>query len=109
MSKKKKKKSAQNFFMLKYIIERLKTSNFYYLKVLAQLNLSWRYECAKFLIFISKIRVKSETLAMKNVIPTAKNRIFLDTCFWIKVGHLRYIDIQFFLGGNLQDKKVNQR
>jgi hypothetical protein len=41
----------------------------------------WRYESSKFLIFASKIRVKSETLAMKNVIPTAKNRIFLDTHF----------------------------
>ena len=30
--KKRKKKSAQNFFMLKYIIKSLKTSNFYYLK-----------------------------------------------------------------------------
>jgi hypothetical protein len=31
--KKEKKKSAQNFFILKYIIERLKISKFYYLKI----------------------------------------------------------------------------
>jgi hypothetical protein len=30
----------------------------------------------EFLIFTSKIHANSETLAMKNVIPTAKNRIF---------------------------------
>jgi hypothetical protein len=33
---------------------------------------------SKFLIF-SKIHAKSETLAMKNVKPTAKKIIFLDT------------------------------
>ena len=94
MSKKaKKKKSVQNFFILKYVIEKLKTSNFYYLKVLALLNFLWRYESSNFLIFNSKIHVNSETLVMKNIIPTAKNRIFLDTCIWIRVAHLRYIRI----------------
>ena len=81
--KRKKKKSAQNFFILKYVIKNLKTSNFYYLKVLAQLNFLWRYEIFKFLILTSKIHVKSETLAVKNVIPTAKKQdvfgyLFLD-------------------------------
>ena len=33
--KRKKKKSARNFFILKYVIKSFKTSNFYYLKVLA--------------------------------------------------------------------------
>jgi hypothetical protein len=42
---------------------------------------------------------------MKNVIPTAKNSTFLDTCFWIKVGHLRYSGIYVFLGVNLWEKK----
>jgi hypothetical protein len=42
--------------------------------------------------------VKSETLTMKKVIPTAKNRIFPDTHFWIKFGHLRHTDIYVFLG-----------
>ena len=93
MSKRKKKKSAQNFFVHKYIIKSMKTSNFYYLKALAQLNFLWRYESSKFLIFTSKIRVQSETLAMKNGIPTAKNRIFLDTCFWNRVVYLKYIGI----------------
>ena len=46
-----------------------------------------------FLIFASKMHAKSETLAMKTVIPTAKSRIFLDTFFWIIVGYLRYISI----------------
>ena len=91
--KKGKKKVFKIFFILKYIIESLKISNFYYLKVLEQLNFLWRYESSKFLIFISKIHIKSETLAMKNVIPTAKNMVFLDTCFWIRVGRLRYIDV----------------
>jgi hypothetical protein len=35
VKKGKKKKSAQNFFILKYIIKSFKTSNFYYIKVLA--------------------------------------------------------------------------
>ena len=33
--KKGKKKGAQNFFVLKYVIKSFKTSNLYYLKVLA--------------------------------------------------------------------------
>jgi hypothetical protein len=33
--KKGEKKSAQNFFVLKYVVKRFKTSNLYYLKVLA--------------------------------------------------------------------------
>ena len=74
MSKKGEKKSSQNFFKLKYIIKNFKTSNFYYLKILLQLNFLWRYESSKFLIFTSKIHVKSETLAMKNVKPTAKKQ-----------------------------------
>jgi hypothetical protein len=56
----------------------------------------WRYESSKFLIFISKIRVKSETLAMKNVIPTAKNRIFLDTCFGLKLDISGTLAYNFF-------------
>ena len=35
VKKGKKKKSAQNFFILKYVIKSFKTSNFYYLKILA--------------------------------------------------------------------------
>ena len=91
--KKGKKKSFRNFFILKYVIKSFKTSNFYYLKVLVQPNFLWRYESSKFLIFNSKTRVKSETLAMKNVIPTAKDKIFLDTCFWFIIKHLSYIDL----------------
>jgi hypothetical protein len=34
VKKGKKKKSVQNFFILKYVIEKFKISNFYYLKVL---------------------------------------------------------------------------
>ena len=41
----------------------------------------WRYENSKFLIFASKISAKSETLAIKNVIPTAKKTGY----FWILV------------------------
>jgi hypothetical protein len=33
--KKEKKKSAQNFFILKYVIKSCKTRNFYYLRILA--------------------------------------------------------------------------
>ena len=29
--------------------------------------------------------------------PTARDRIFLDMLFWIKVKHLRFIDTNFFL------------
>ena len=106
MSKKGKiKKSVQNVFITIYVIKSFKTSNFYYQKVLVKLNVSWRYESSKFSIFTSKIRVKSETLAMKNAIPTAKNRIFLDTCFWIGAEHLRYICMQLFLGVILWEKK----
>ena len=90
---KKEKRSAKNFFIPKYVVKSFKISNFYYIEILAQLNFLWRYDSLKFLIFTSKIRVKSETLAIKIVIPTAKNRIFLDTCFWIEVGHLRYLGI----------------
>jgi hypothetical protein len=35
IKKRKKEKSAQNFFILSYLIKSLKTSNFYYQKVLA--------------------------------------------------------------------------
>jgi hypothetical protein len=45
---------------------------------------------------------------MKKAIPTAKNRIFLDTCFWIGAEHLRYICMQPFPGVILWEKKVNQ-
>ena len=93
VKKRKKEKSAQNFFILTRLIESPKTSNVCYEKFLAYLNFLWRYEGSKFLTATSKIRIKSETLAMKNIIPTAKNRIFLKTCFWIKFGYLRYIGI----------------
>ena len=94
IKKRKKEKSAQNFLILKYVVKSLKISNFYYQKVLAQLNFLWRYEGRKFLIFTNKMRVEPETLAMKNIKLTAKSRILLDTsCFWIKFGHLRYIGI----------------
>ena len=51
VKKRKKKKSAQNFFILNYVIKSFKTSNFYYLEVLVWLNFLWRYESSKFLIF----------------------------------------------------------
>ena len=90
---KRKKKTAQNFFILKYVIKSFKTIRFYYLKILMYLNFLWRYESSTFLIFTSKTRIKSETLAMRNVISTAKNSIFLGTCFWVRFGHLRYISV----------------
>ena len=31
------------------------------------------------------MRVKSEILTMKKVMPTVKNRIFPDICFWINL------------------------
>ena len=65
--KKGKKKSVQNFFILKYVIKSFKISNIFYLKVLVQLNFLWRYESSKFLIFASKMRVKSETLVLKTL------------------------------------------
>jgi hypothetical protein len=94
--RKKEKKSTQNFFILKYIIKSLKISNFYYLKVLALLNFSWRYESSKSLIFTSKIRVKTWNISIEKVIPTAKNRIIPDTYSWINFEHLRDISISIF-------------
>ena len=63
--KKREKKSAQNFFIFKYVIKNFKKSNAYYRKVLVQLNFLQRYKGSKFLIFDRKTSVKSETLAKK--------------------------------------------
>ena len=43
------------------------------------------------------MRVKSEILAVKNAIPTAKNRIIPHTYLSIRVECLIYIGMQFFL------------
>ena len=56
----------------------------------------WRYESSKFLIFTSKIRVKSETLATKNVKLIAKKIGY----FWIHVFELK-LGISGTLGYNV--------
>jgi hypothetical protein len=56
----------------------------------------WRYESSKkFLTFTSKIRLKSETLAMKNIKPTGKKIGY----FWILVLELN-LDISGILAYN---------
>ena len=44
----KKKKSAQDYFVFNYVIERCKLSKFYHLRVLIQLNFLQKYESSKF-------------------------------------------------------------
>ena len=83
---KKKNKSAQSFFILKYVIECLKTSKFYYQIVLALLNVLQKYEDSNFLIFSTKLPVKSETLALKKLYQLQKIGYF-----WILVFELKLI------------------
>ena len=89
------KKSAQNFFILKHVIKNFKTSQFYYLKMLVQLNLLQRYEGSKFLVFNSKIPVKTETLAFKKLY-----RLLETDYFWILVFRLK-LNISGTLSYNL--------
>ena len=36
-------------------------------------------------------------ISTKRLIPTTRNRIFLNAYFWIKAEHLRYMDICFLV------------